>query len=83
MNLDRLKECSESVSHAEDVILRAKRQLELVRAQAFAPQKYSPTVNSPDLTAATVSEIRWDEKSRSPDGMLYAPKLSTCFKHKR
>jgi len=25
---------------------------------------------------------RWDEKSRPPDGMLYAPKLSTCPRHR-
>jgi len=29
-----------------------------------------------------VAVIRWDEKAGLPDGMLYAPKLSTCSKHR-
>jgi len=29
---------------------------------------------------ASTAVNRWDEKGRSPDGMLYAPKLSTRLK---
>jgi hypothetical protein len=44
--------------------------------------EFDPDLHWLGIIAPDGRRIRWDEKA-GLDGMLYAPKLSTCFKHKR